>query len=114
MRLFSGALLVLLTAWLAACSPQPAGATYPDDARGALWPFWPTQMRFHPLTRLVKEAQAGVWVIEARLEFRDAEGAMSKAIGELVILRPGEAHQPFKRGIRTCATSPSTVRNLMK
>ncbi|MCI0631514.1 MAG: hypothetical protein L0Y44_12760, partial [Phycisphaerales bacterium] len=85
MRFFSGALLVLLAVWLAGCSPQPGGARYPEDARGALWPFWPTQMRFHPLTRLVKEAGAGVWVIEARVEFRDAEGAMSKAIGELVI-----------------------------
>lgn len=77
---------------LAAChGPHPPGsdtsrpASPPPRAGVARWPFWPTGMRFHPLSRLVMNASTGEAIIEARLEFVDPEGATSKAWGQLTV-----------------------------
>lgn len=54
--------------------------TSPND-----WPFWPTQMRIHPLTRLVVDTETNRPMIEARIEFRDADNDPAKAVGELTV-----------------------------
>jgi hypothetical protein len=45
------------------------------------WPFWPRDMRVHPASRLVLDPSTGQAFIEARIEFRDAIGHTSKAVG---------------------------------
>lgn len=49
----------------------------------ARWPFWPTRMRLHPLTRRAADARTGAMMIELRLEFRDEFGDTTKAIGQV-------------------------------
>jgi len=80
-----GFMIVCLTAALMAGCPPKAGQNGAQGANGANWPFWPTRMRFHPLTRLVKNETTGQWVVEARIEFFDSEGANTKAAGQLAI-----------------------------
>lgn len=52
-------------------------ATDPD----ARWPFWPQSMRIHPLSHFMRHRDTGKLLIEARIEFTDAEGDTSKAAG---------------------------------
>jgi len=70
-------------------APTGPGWSTPKNTRGgasAGWPFWPTRMRVHPSTRIVKEDQSDDhWVIETRIEFADSEGATTKAVGQLTI-----------------------------
>jgi hypothetical protein len=47
------------------------------------WPFWPTSMRIHPLTRVTTEAHSDKLVIETRIEFSDADGQTTKAVGQV-------------------------------
>ncbi len=54
------------------------------------WPFWPKRLRIHPATRVVTDRATGELVIEARVEFFDAEGDTSKAYGELTL----QLHNP--------------------
>jgi hypothetical protein len=56
----------------------------PDGASEFGWPYWPTELRVHPLTRLVQEAN-GATVLEARVELLDAEGHTTKGIGLLIL-----------------------------
>ncbi len=52
------------------------------SARGG-WPYWPTSMRIHPLTRIVTDPAAGSTLIEVRVEMRDRDGDTTKATGLL-------------------------------
>lgn len=73
---------------LAGCAgPDGAGGAGADALTGeiARWPYWPTSMRVHPLTRLVTHADSGRTVIEARIEFFDRDGHTTKACGQLRI-----------------------------
>jgi hypothetical protein len=84
--------LALLAAGFSGCAATPPGAANtPAVAEGAhaagapRWPFWPRGMRVHPLTRLATDPIEGQ-VIEARIEFVDAQGHMTKAVGTLVLV----------------------------
>jgi hypothetical protein len=69
---------------LAGCAADGGRAgTLPSNADEALldWPFWPAGMRVHPASRLVIEQETSQAFIEARLEFTDALGDTSKAVG---------------------------------
>lgn len=46
------------------------------------WPFRPTSMRLHPLSRLTTGAE-GAHVVEARLELRDEDGQVTRGIGKV-------------------------------
>lgn len=50
-----------------------------------LWPFWPTTMRIHPLTRVARDDETGHPVVEVRVEFADPQGIASRASGTLTI-----------------------------
>ena len=50
-----------------------------------VWPFWPMSMRFHPLTRLVIKENEVKCTLEARIEFKDLEEDISKALGQMNI-----------------------------
>ena len=82
--------VVLLTAFGCA-SPQPNTTTPagPGDEGGeaatATWPYWPAAMRIHPLTRFAHDEQADQSIIEARIEFADADGVTTRAIGRLTL-----------------------------
>ena len=52
--------------------------------RSTVWPFWPTTMRIHPLTRIVN-ADEGI-ILEARIEFSDAHGSTTRSVGQLRLL----------------------------
>lgn len=71
-------------------SPPPAGVGWSNGSRmknaaSPGWPFWPTRVRLHPSTRIIKDAPSSQWLIETRIEFADSDGASSKAVGQLTI-----------------------------
>jgi hypothetical protein len=91
MRLFIAAIL-LPAIVLVGCAPNSGAprttAFDPDlDRPGpdAPWPFWPSHMRVHPLTRIIEDAEAGERILEARIEFTDRDGYSSRAYGFLRI-----------------------------
>ncbi len=49
------------------------------------WPFWPYDMRIHPLTQFMNDRQTGKLMIEARVEFFDPYGHTCKAFGQIEI-----------------------------
>ena len=57
----------------------------PGQRSNTGWPFWPQQMRVHPLSQFVKDRQTGTFLLEARIEFSDPYGHTCKAYGEVVI-----------------------------
>ena len=61
---------------------------------GTRWPFWPVQMRLHPLSRLVVE-EDGQILVEARLEFFEQDDNTTRAYGQVRL----EVHDAD--GIRT-------------
>lgn len=48
------------------------------------WPFWPTSMRIHPLTRVLNVDDR--YIIEARVEFSDEYGSTTRCVGQLRLL----------------------------
>ena len=78
---------------IAGCTPHdnqqtplsPRGKRANDLNVTAIWPFWPTSMSIHPLTRLTTEAQTGRTILEARVEFLDSQGNRSKAVGQMTL-----------------------------
>lgn len=79
---------------LAMCACLSLYACAPDNGTGVRtgiitdqrdWPFWPAQMRIYPVVRIVNDLETGQVVIEARIEFKDQDGAVTKAIGELTV-----------------------------
>ena len=79
---------LLIQAGCASRSPRP------DPSRGPVstpvgtvsdtgWPFWPSDMRIHPLTQFVNDRKTGELVIEARVEFIDPYGHTCKAFGQI-------------------------------
>lgn len=83
------------------CEPSTRTTSGPNAAagersaeNGASWPFWPAKMRIHPLTRVVPAAGAGRVVIEARLEFVDADNVTTRASGQLTLRLYADAQQP--------------------
>ena len=77
-------ILLLLSLGCGCASPEE---TNPDtfSLSEGIWPFWPVSMRFHPLTRLVVKEDEEDCTLEARLEFKDLEGDISKALGKMNI-----------------------------
>jgi len=68
-------------------TPRPAEpdlALQPDRIQPGEWPFRPASMRVHPLTRLVEETDGSLFV-ELRIEFSDAWGHATKAVGRLIL-----------------------------
>ncbi|MHC5024977.1 MAG: hypothetical protein ACYTGG_13920 [Planctomycetota bacterium] len=58
----------------------------PRPARtDATWPYWPREVRIHPLSRLVYDEDGRLVMIEARVEFLDVEGHTTKGNGQLQI-----------------------------
>jgi hypothetical protein len=60
----------------------PLAATSTDEPPP--WPFWPVRMRIHPLTRVAMDSGSEQLVIEARLEFLDADGHTTRATGQVL------------------------------
>ena len=57
----------------------------PPAAETVRWPYWPTRIRFHPLTRLATDGRSGSAVIEARLELYDGDDYTSRGYGQVQI-----------------------------
>ncbi len=49
------------------------------------WPFWPSSLRIHPLTRLAVDTQTHQSIIEVRLEFLDPQEHTTKGVGQVRI-----------------------------
>lgn len=84
------ALKAITALLVAGCAPNATNGTQRghgpltgggESGEQASWPFWPTDMRIHPASRLVIEEDTGQAFIEARIEFTDAPGDTSKAVG---------------------------------
>lgn len=63
----------------------PRGKGAPEVNVTGIWPFWPTSMSIHPLTRLTTEEQTSRAILEARVEFLDSQGNRSKAVGQMTL-----------------------------
>ncbi|TVQ50793.1 MAG: hypothetical protein EA377_13905 [Phycisphaerales bacterium] len=57
----------------------------PADGETAYWPFWPRQMRIHPLTRLSGNPDSRDRTLEVRLEFKDQFDFPTKMVGQIRI-----------------------------
>ncbi|MCP3904150.1 MAG: hypothetical protein GY715_11005 [Planctomycetes bacterium] len=83
MRTASVVFLLVLVA-LTGCQNPGGGGRVPPPAHTdgtARWPFWPTDMRVHPLTRITTNEDGAEVVIEARLELVDSDGHTTKGTG---------------------------------
>ncbi len=56
-----------------------------EEVEAGQWPFWPTSLRIHPLTRLVVDTQTRQPIIEVRLEFLDPDQHTTKGFGQVRI-----------------------------
>ncbi len=56
-----------------------------EEVEAGQWPFWPTSLRIHPLTRLTADTRTGRAIIEVRLEFLDPEQHTTKGVGQVRI-----------------------------
>jgi hypothetical protein len=89
-------LLVSVLAGAGGCRGRPGelkagGGARPTTQGAPDWPYWPAVLRVHPLTRIVTDPQTAEPLIEARIEFTDAEGVTSRAAGLLSVeLWPAE------------------------
>jgi len=88
----SGVLLSLLCVAIPGCETAEPMADdrylqLPDivDGEPMAWPFRPASMRVHPLTRMATGEVDDEAHLEARIEFRDADGHTTRALGELVV-----------------------------
>lgn len=77
-------LLVLLSLG-GGCTPTAEVIPETFTQNEGVWPFWPMSMRFHPLTRLVIKENEVKCTLEARVEFKDLEEDISKALGQMNI-----------------------------
>jgi hypothetical protein len=92
----STALILVCTA--AACLPacQPTSRSGGDATSSSAgvsvneWPFVPTTIRVHPLSRITVDA-AGRRRVELRIECRDSEGDSVRTVG-MVTIRLGDAN----------------------
>ena len=66
---------------------QTLGSTRPlvGEVQTSQWPFWPTSLRIHPLTRLAVDPQTRKSIIEVRLEFLDPQQHTTKGVGQVRI-----------------------------
>lgn len=86
MRRGACSLALLVTIGLGGCPPrQEPPAPPPAAAADVRWPYWPTAMRIHPLSRLLARADDAGPLIETRVEFTDRDGVTCRAIGEMQI-----------------------------
>ena len=77
--------LLVVLCFLGGC-PAPNETIQESFTQGeGVWPFWPMSMRFHPLTRIVINENEEKCSLEARLEFKDQEEDISKALGQMNI-----------------------------
>jgi len=69
-------------------APLSAGGpdTFVESEAGpildARWPFWPEQMRIHPLTMRSVDPDSGRPIIEARIELTDSVGDTTKCVAQ--------------------------------
>lgn len=49
------------------------------------WPFRPSELRIHPLTRVVMDEKTNDPIIEVRIEFIDPNGHTTKGVGQIRI-----------------------------
>ena len=57
----------------------------PAEGETPVWPFWPRQMRIHPLTRLSGDPDSNQRTLEVRLEFKDQFDYPTKMVGQIRI-----------------------------
>lgn len=123
-----GILLIVITAaLLASCHPTGVGSKAPSTGgvigSDSAWPFWPTHMRIHPLTRLTRDADDHI-VLEAHIEFTDRDNSTSKAVGTLTLVlrdapgRPDDesapAGSPFNQNLNDLALNRRQYDEVMR
>ncbi len=77
--------LLVAFCFLSGCPPQNETIQESFTQGEGVWPFWPVSMRFHPLTRMVINENEEKCSLEARVEFKDLEEDISKALGQMNI-----------------------------
>ena len=77
--------LLALLSFGGGCGPKVEALPESFTLSAGDWPFWPVNMRFHPLTRVVITEDEKLCSLEARVEFKDLEGDISKALGQMNI-----------------------------
>ena len=85
--------------------PEPATPEMTNSATPeSRWPYRPANMRIHPLTRLTRDAATDDQIIEARVEFTDADGITTRAVGRLELTLIEGASNATGTTIRQWAT----------
>ena len=77
--------LLVVLCFVGGCPPRKEAIQETFTQGEGVWPFWPMSMRFHPLTRLVIKENEAKCTLEARIEFKDLEEDISKALGQMNI-----------------------------
>lgn len=77
--------LLVVLCFVGGCPPREEAIQETFTQGEGVWPFWPMSMRFHPLTRLVIKENEVKCTLEARIEFKDLEEDISKALGQMNI-----------------------------
>jgi hypothetical protein len=91
-RIGTGLLLASALALVGCNAPEPiepdpaAPLAATPEASIVEWPYWPTAIRVHPLTRLApRDEDPEQLLIEARIELTDVDGHSSRGCGQLQI-----------------------------
>jgi hypothetical protein len=110
--------VLLVACGLTACAateqdaaPARSEAETAAAAERARWPYWPREMRVHPLTRIVYDAHTGETLLEARVELFDQHHHTTKGDGFLTLVLRDAADRPDvpARATWTCdLTDPGT------
>ena len=75
---------LLLVILIGGCASTTNEITDPFYEGTGAWPYWPTSMRLHPLSRLVfTEGDEENCTLEARVEFSDRDQNISKVAGKI-------------------------------
>ena len=74
---------------LGACAPGSSGERIRLDAGSLRWPYAPTAIRVHPISRIKLDRETGVAVVQARIEFQDPDGFSTRGVGKLTISLTG-------------------------
>ncbi|MAB84129.1 MAG: hypothetical protein CMJ24_11955 [Phycisphaerae bacterium] len=82
---------LLATVLLPGCfgSGQSGNATI--SASSLDWPYAPTSIQVHPISRIKIDRETGRAVVHARVEFLDSDGFSTRGIGELDLILSGQS-----------------------
>lgn len=84
-------LTILLCCSLQGCSQRPGTGRIASGTTTADWPFAPTSIRIHPISRIKMDRESGDAVVQARVELLDPDGFPTRGLGTLSLTLSGQS-----------------------